>query len=378
MAGQADYCQAGGINAHAVKGAGRYNIYVIIKKTALFSFLIPLSLFTLPASAQSPLEQIRGLAPELEFSIPRPEPDTAGRGALTREAALEKLKLFDYRQSDVLSVKRNPQAQHKKYTRENIDVLLNDPLRQRGEYLQELIYYRTARPGPRPTVVVFPPFSGTKTIDAWTAVQFAKRGYNAIIIVPSESLTDAARPLDRTDDLLIRESIAGRIAIDLLETFPEADTKRIYATGISMGGIRTALFFGVERRVRKASEIVGGGDLAGIIADTHFSMLKKVRDARMQIEGIATLPEFRAYMQRVMTVDPVDFGCLREPEDLLMMMGDGDVFVPDVYQNKLYDAFSRPLEGRFPAVVRSGKGHLLTAAELEKQVEQSFGFFEAE
>ncbi|MDD5210738.1 MAG: hypothetical protein PHV36_15230, partial [Elusimicrobiales bacterium] len=132
----------------------------------------------------------------------------------------------------------------------------------------------------------------------------------------------------------------------------------------------------VEPRVRKASEIVGGGDLAGIIADTQFSMLEKVRDARMAIEGLATIPEFRTYMQRVMTVDPVDFGCLRDPEDLLMMMGKGDVFVPDVYQKKLYDAFSRPLEGRHPAVIQSAKGHLITAAGIEKQVDASFAFFE--
>ena len=277
----------------------------------------------------------------------------------------------------MLAVKRTVPKGHKNYSVEEIDVRLNDPLRQRGEYTQQYLYYRTTQAGPRPTVIIFPPFSGTKTIDAWTAVLFAKRGYNAVVVIPAESLTDDTRPLDRTDDLLIRESIAGRIAIDLLETLPEANAARIYATGISMGGIRTALFFGIEPRVKQASEIVGGGDLAGIIADTDFSMLKKVRDARMKIEGILGIPEFRTYMKKVMTVDPVDFGSLRNPEDLLMTLGKGDVFVPDVYQKKLYDAFSRPQEGRYPAVVQSGWGHLLTAAAIEKQVERSYAFFEA-
>lgn len=339
--------------------------------------MIPLSLFNLPARAQTPLEQALALAPAIEVPIPQPEAAAAERGFLTREAALEKLRFFDYQKTDVLSVKRAPPKAHKKYTAERIDVLINDPLRQRGEYNQEYQYYRTGQPGPRPTVIVFSPFSGAKTIDVWTAIKFAQRGYNAVVVVPTESLTDKTRALDGTDDLLIRESIAGRIAIDLLETFPEADTKKIYATGISMGGIRTALFFGIEPRVRKAAEIVGGGDLPGIIADTQFSALKKVRDARMQIEGLATIPEFRTYLQKVMAVDPVDFGSLRDPEDLLMVMGEGDVFVPDVYQKKLYDAFSRPQENRHPAVVSSGKGHLLTAGEIEKQVARSFDFFEA-
>ena len=49
-----------------------------------------------------------------------------------------------------------------------------------------------------------------------------------------------------------------------------------------------------------------------------------------------------------MTVDPLDFGSLRNPEDLLMVIGEGDRFVPEAYQEKLYAAFSRPLEGRYP------------------------------
>ncbi|MDD2805584.1 MAG: hypothetical protein PHV33_08520 [Elusimicrobiales bacterium] len=348
----------------------------MIKKFTLLSVLIPLSLPALPAASQTPYQQVLELAPASDFSIPQPAVTAAPPAQPAREAAQEKLRLFDYRKDDVLSVKRNTPKVHKKYSVESIDLLLNDPLRQKGEYSQEYFYYRTTQPGPRPTVVIYTPFSGTKTIDAWTAVKFAQRGYNAIIVVPTESLTDQARPLDRTDDLLIRECIAGRMAIDLLETLPEVNKDRIYATGISMGGIRTALFFGVEPRVKRASEIVGGGDLPGIIADTQFSMLKKVRDARMQIEGLPTIEDFRTYMHRVMAVDPLDFGGLREPEDLLMFLGNGDVFVPDAYQKKLYDAFSRPQEGRYPAVVRSAKGHLITAAAIEKQVAASFDFFE--
>lgn len=349
----------------------------MINKTTLLSVLIPLSLFNLPAAAQTPYLQVLDLAPGIEFSIPQPAMTAAAAERPSLAAAREKLRFFDYQKSDVLSVKRNTPKVHGKYSVEGIDVLLNDPLRQKGEYSQEYFYYRTAQPGPRPTVVIYTPFSGTKTIDAWTAVKFAQRGYNAIIVVPTESLTDQARPLDRTDDLLIRECIAGRIAIDILETLPEVNKERIYATGISMGGIRTALLFGVEPRVKKASEIVGGGDLPGIIADTQFSMLKKVRDARMRIEGIPTIEGFRTYMHKVMAVDPLDFGGLREPEDLLMFMGNGDVFVPDAYQKKLYDAFSRPQEGRHPVVVQSAKGHLITAADIEKQVSNSFDFFES-
>ena len=142
-----------------------------------------------------------------------------------------------------------------------------------------------------------------------------------------------------------------------------------------MGGIRTALAFGVEPRIKKAVEIVGGGDLPGIIADTHFKLLKGVRDARMAIEGIKTIAAFRLYMKKAMTVDPLDFASLRDPEDLMVVMGEGDRFVPDAYQQKLYDAFSRPAEGRYPALLRSGKGHLVTAIEIGKYVDEAVEFF---
>ena len=348
-----------------------------MKSTAIpFASVIIFSILQLPLCAQTALEQVNAPAPEIQVSIPLPVADVAAPAGLSAAGARKKLHLFDYQKSDVLSVKRNTPARHKEYSLETIELLVDDPLRQLGRFKQEYLYYRTAQPGARPAVIIFAPFSGNKTLDAWTAIQFAKRGYNAVVLVPVESLTDKTRPLDKTDDLLIRESIAARMCIDLLETFPEVDKEKIYANGISMGGIRTALAFGVEPRIKKAAEVVGGGDLPGIIADTHFVMLKNTRDARMKIEGIATLAGLRAYLEKVMTVDPLDFASLRNPEDLIMVMAEGDRFVRDVYQKKLYDAFSRPLEGRYPVLLRSGKGHIITAVEISKYVGKFVEFFE--
>ncbi|HNW43545.1 MAG TPA: hypothetical protein PKI19_03515 [Elusimicrobiales bacterium] len=345
-------------------------------KTRIFTAALLLSALTLPLHAQTALEQVSFLAPGIEFSAPQPALKNAEEPGLTPEQARAKLALFNYQKSDVLAVKRGAPSVHKSYSLEKIELRLNDPLRQIGEYTQRYQYYRTAQPGPRPTVLVFSPFSGAKTIDAWAALHFAKKGYNAVVIVPAQSLADKTRPLDQTDDLLIRETISARICIDLLETFPEVDSSKIYATGISMGGIRTTLAFGVEPRIKKAAEVVGGGDLPGVIADTHFSLLRKTRDARMKIEGIATLAEFRTYMKKVMTVDPMDFGSLRNPEDLMVMMGRGDTYVRDAYQKKLYNAFSRPLEGRFPVLKTTGQGHIITAVNATTHVELLKQFFE--
>ncbi len=341
----------------------------------LFAVTILFSVSNLSLRAETAFKQVSVLVSGTEISVAPPVAAPAGQGGLSEEEIGKKLRLFDYQKTDVLSIKRNPPAEHLEYSMERIELRINDPLRQLGEYALEYRYYRTTEPGPRPTVIVFTPFSGSKTLDAWAAVHFAKSGYNAVVILPTESLTDKTRPFDKLDDLLIRESIAARMCIDLLETFPEVDKARIYANGISMGGIRTALAFGVEPRIIKAAEVVGGGDIPGIIVDTHFVMLTNARDARMQTEGIATLAELKAYLEKVMAVDPLDFGSLRNPEDLLMVMGDGDRFVPDLYQKKLYAAFSRPLEGRYPAVQQSTVGHIITAFDVSRYVDQAIEFF---
>ncbi len=328
----------------------------------------------LPLRAETALEQFNSLGLETGSVAPQPSVEKVWE-PISPEAALNKLALFNYQKTDVISVKRSVPVVHKQYSIEKIQLLINDPLRQLGEFTQTYMLYRTMQPGPRPTVLVFPPFI-PQVIDDWSATRFAKKGYNAVIVVPCESLTDKTRPLDKVDDLLIRNVITGRMCIDLLETLPEVDKDKIYAYGISMGGIRTTLSFGVEPRIKKAAEIVGGGDIPGIIADTRFDLLEGLRDARMEIEGIANVADFRAYMEKVMTIDPLDFAVLRQPEDIFLVLGHGDRFVPDAYQKKLYEVFSRPEEGRYPAVIRASTGHIVTALKFKRYIDRFIEFFE--
>ncbi len=336
--------------------------------------LILLSCSNPPLRAQSALEQLIPLSLGAQLAVPLPSAAMAAAG-LPEEEARKKLPLFDYLKTDVLSIKTTTLAVHKEYTIETIELLINDPLRQLGEFRQKYLFYRAKRSGPRPTVLVFPPFSGTTFIDDWGSAHFIKKGYNTVVIVPSESVTDETRPLEKGDDLFIRNIIAGRMCIDLLETFPEVDKEKVFAYDISMGGISATLAFGVEPRIKKAAEIVGGGDIPGIMADTDYYKLKNVRDARMKIEGIANLSDFRARLKEIAAVDPLDFGSLRNPEDIIMVMGHGDTFVPDIYQKKLYDAFSRPLEGRFPALIRSNFGHVITTLEFKQHIDRFAEFF---
>lgn len=320
------------------------------------------------------------LAPAL---VPLPPPAAeparclpAGEGRGAFEEAQKKLEYFRYQKTDLLSVTRSTPVSHGRYTVELISMRVNDPLRQLGEFRQEFQFYKSARRGPRPTVLIFPPFAGAGYINAWVSEYFALKGYNTVVVVPSEDITDATRPLEKGDDVFIRNTIMARMGIDMLGTFPDIDKARLYAFGISMGGISTAIAFGVEPRIVKAAEMVGGGDIPGVLVDTDYYKLKNLRDARMKAEGLKTLEELRAYLKKTIVIDPLDFGPLREPEDLLMVIGHGDTFVPDLYQEKLYAAFSRPLEGRHPVRIDSGWGHVITTLSYKKHVDRVAEFFD--
>ncbi len=352
-----------------------------MNKTIKFiAYAVFLAALNTPLCAENALEQGKALIPEMALSIPSPEAENAGEIGTSTDTVLKKLKLFDYQKADILFIKRNHASFHDGYSVEAIELLIRDPLRQIGTFRQNYTYYKTYLQGPRPTVIISMHFTGDATISDWAAKYFAKNGYNAVILNTRESLTDKTRPLNKLSDLFIREVITGRMCVDMLETFPEVDMGKLYAFGISMGGIRTALLFGVEQRIKKAGEISGGGDIPGIITDTNFFPPEHARDERMEIEGIATLEDFRAYMKKTMTVDPLDFGSLRDPEDIIMVISHDDQFVPDVYQEKLYQAFSKPREGRYgryPVVIHSTVGHLHTAMNYAKYIDRFIGFFDA-
>jgi hypothetical protein len=263
----------------------------------------------------------------------------------------------------------------KSCTTEEIIMVVDDPLRRIGRYQQHFIYYRPSIPGPLPTVLVLPLFGDAMWVDKLAAMRFCRLGFNAMIVAPAESPSDTSRHLDQINEMLIRYTIGTRMGIDMLEGFPEADPDRIFAYGMSMGGIRSALAFGVEPRIRKAGVITAGGDLPGIIADTEYGTLSKTRDARMAAEQIPDLATFRTYLEKQMTADPLDFACLRAPEEIFFVTSSRDRYVPDEYQKKLYDAFSRPPERRFPTLMRSPTGHLTTGARFYWYAELMADFF---
>jgi hypothetical protein len=260
---------------------------------------------------------------------------------------------------------------------EEITMVIDDPLREIGRFEQPYLYYRYADSTPRPTVLIFPLFGDDIWVDKLAAKHFWRKGFNTLIVISQETLGDHSRPLSRLNNVLTRYTIVARMSIDMMEGFPETDPARIFGYGMSMGGIRTAWAFGVDPRIRKVGIVAAGGDVAGMITDTDYDTLADTRDARMIAENLPDRASFRAYLNEALTTDPTDFACLRHPEDVIMVMSSNDNYVRNVYQEKLYDAFSRPGEGRYPGLIRSPIGHMQTGALFHIYVNRLAEFFHA-
>jgi hypothetical protein len=288
-----------------------------------------------------------------------------------------KIRDFNYRKSDMVSLRRDKRSTVGKIIIEDLTMVINDPLLRSDTFEQKFVYYRRPSAEPRPTVLVSTLFSEDVLVDKLAARYFCRKGFNALLVIPSENLSDHDRPLKQSNEVMIRQTIVGRMGIDMLEKFAENDPNRIFAYGVSMGGIRTALLFGVEPRIKRVGVIACGGDIPGIVSDTDYGTLRKIMDARMAAENIPDRIALRAYLDQVITADPLNFAHLKAPEDITLVVSSNDDYIRSEFQQKLRNAFSRPQENRFPSVIYSKVGHISTGVQYIRWVNHFAKFFHA-
>src|SRR2546428_5803 len=69
--------------------------------------------------------------------------------------------------------------------------------------------------------------------------------------------------------ILLRQSVLDeKRVLDWIETRSEFDSKRIASLGTSMGAIKNALLVATDSRIKAAVLVLGGQDLANILAYT--------------------------------------------------------------------------------------------------------------
>ena len=154
--------------------------------------------------------------------------------------------------------------------------------------------------------------------------------------------------LHRMRDMFVQGVVDLMRALDYLEARPEVDVARIGYMGVSMGTFLGVPLCGMDRRLRSAAFIIGGGNLRRLPGSRH-----------------ATGSEEAELAYQV--TDPVVFAPRISPRPVLMLNGEQDETIPRASTEALYEALREPKEIRW-----FNMGHTVSGVIYR----QTFEFFE--
>ncbi|MEW6682004.1 MAG: CocE/NonD family hydrolase [Nitrospirota bacterium] len=177
------------------------------------------------------------------------------------------------------------------------------------------------------------------------AVYFAEQGYACVRFRSQGDIgrlygSPASLPLFR--DLLRARVIDARRVLDWALTRQEIDGGRIALVGMSHGALVGSLLTAVEPRIRAAALLLGGGNLAGIIRDSHQSSLERIRDSLIAEQGLTRRSFNESVAPTLEDVDPLTYAPLVSPRKVLMINARFDRVIPRSYVEALWRGFGRP------------------------------------
>ncbi len=226
-------------------------------------------------------------------------------------------------------------------------------------------YFRPKLDGKRPSVVVLHILGADFALSRYYATRLASEGVGALFV--KLPYYGERRPVGHpqrflsTDveetSLAMRQAICDiRWAASWLGGRPEVDPARVGVTGISLGGITSALALAVDPALSRGVTILAGGSLDEILwtmdepgADRWRRDWLKAGHTREELAGLT-----RDY-------DPITYAGRLKGKKLLMMAGAVDEVVPPGSVRKLWEAADRPPIEWFDCGHYSSAGFILPA-----------------
>jgi dienelactone hydrolase len=135
----------------------------------------------------------------------------------------------------------------------------------------------------------------------------------------------------------VRQTVMDiRRAKAILAARPDVDPHQIAITGVSLGGIVTALAAGVDGQFNRVVPILAGGDLAEMV----FSSARETRQMR---EAMAAKGMSRDDAERFLApIEPLNFASRIAPATCLMINASNDEVIPKDATEKLNKAIGSP------------------------------------
>jgi len=226
--------------------------------------------------------------------------------------------------------------------------------------------------GKIPGVIVLDILQGNALLPRMMARWLAREGIAALYI--SMPYYNQRRPLNGAHERMLLDD--PRRAIDamrqtvmdirrakaLLASRPEIDPRKIGITGISLGGILTALAAGVDGGFYRVVPILSGGDIASIMFKAPET--RRIRES-FPAKGItqSDLAQFLA------PVEPLNFASRIAPDHCLMINAEKDQTIPKANAQALANAIGGP------TMIWSPLGHVDSAIYLPNILQKTADFF---
>lgn len=228
-------------------------------------------------------------------------------------------------------------------------------------------YYLPAGNGPFPAAIVLHILGGDFPLSQMVANSLARKGVAALFIkMPyygeRRSKTIRRRMISRNPDEIVEGMTQAVLDIRRgaawLKNRPEVDKNRLGITGISLGGIMSALSAPALPDFHKVAIYLGGGELHRMLWERDDPQVAEFRN-----KWIADGGTRESFIKKMKVVDPANYGHLLVNRDVLMVNADHDEIIPREATLALWESMNRR-----PELIWLNAGHISASKDIFSEV----------
>ena len=235
-------------------------------------------------------------------------------------------------------------------------------------------YFQPSGAGPFPGVVVLHILGGDFFLSETIAQHLAQHGIAALFVkMPhyGERRPKGSKVRMISDDTpgtvahMTQAVLDIRRAAAFLATRPEIDAQQLGITGISLGGIMSALAGAAEPRFGHVAIYLAGGNFAQFIWNSD-----KPQAIAFRQQWLSMGETRESFLQLLAPVDPVTHGNLLQGRKVLMVCAEHDEVISPAHGRALFEAI-----GREPMLIWLNAGHISALYYLPRELVRLDLFF---
>ncbi|MBI3862197.1 MAG: alpha/beta hydrolase family protein [Planctomycetia bacterium] len=235
-------------------------------------------------------------------------------------------------------------------------------------------YFQPVGPGPYPASVVLHILGGDFVLSETVASHLARNGVAALFVKlpyygPRRRQGSSRRMISENPHDTVAGMTQGvvdiRFAAAWLASRSEVDPERLGITGISLGGIMSALGASGEPRLRNVAVFLGGGNFGELIWANETRQAEEFRK-----RWLAAGETRESFKDVVGQVDPATYGKLLTGRRVLMIAAKNDEVIPPACATALWEAIDRE-----PELVWIDAGHYTAIKYLPQELVRLDRFF---